>query len=250
MRRAVPGIALAVGLLTACGPSRTAPGTAEQTLSAAAASDTAEVTVPPPSTTTVPPLATTTTLSAAVAPPTTRPARAPSRAYSPPPPAGVHPDGYGGYGGAATATADGTAVTLQVYPREQYLGERVQVSVRVAGTTAVRSIVIDLGDGTVVHPPQLQSWGCPSAPRETGGGAPAHVYAAPGAYRVTAVVTAVPCTILPGPPGGWTGPDGQPAVGMPLPWVPSGPDQTVPAAIDVNQRPQRPPSPVGPPPGA
>lgn len=140
-------------------------------------------------------------------------------------------------------------MTLQVYPRQQYLGERVQVSVTVAGTTAIRSIVIDLGDGTVVHAPQLHSWSCPPSPREAGAGVPAHVYAAPGTYRVSAVVTAVPCSILPGPPGGWTGPDGQPAVGMPTPWVPAGPDRTVSAAIGVHQRPDRPPPPVGPPPG-
>ncbi len=144
---------------------------------------------------------------------------------------------------------DGTEVTLQVYPSEQYLGERVQVGVAVEGTTAVRSIRIDLGDGTAVEGTPLQGWGCPQASRQTGAAAPSHTYAAPGAYRITATVVALPCSILPGPPGGWTLPDGQPAAGMPLPWMPTGPDQALSVGIDLVQRPDPPPAPVGPSPG-
>lgn len=173
-----------------------------------------------------------------------------SKGYSPAPPqAGVTPDGYGGYGGTATVSGAGGAVTLRVYPREQYVGERFQVGVVVAGSTAVRSIRIDLGDGTVEQSTPLRSWECPTAARETHGSAGPHMYANPGTYRITATVTVVPCAISEGPPGGWTLPDGRPAVDMPVPWRPTGPDQALSVSMDVLQRGDSPPRPVGPPPG-
>ena len=162
----------------------------------------------------------------------------------PPPPPGVQPYGTGGYGGTSTVTGDGTTVTLSVYPREQYMGERVQVGLEVTGTTAVTAMRIDLGDGTVG--PRRDGGSCPTGRRSMGA---THVYSAPGTYHITATVTAVPCQILPGPPGGWTGPDGLPAVGMPSPWIPAGPEQVLSVTIPVMQRPDRPPPPVGPPPG-
>lgn len=258
MGRLAFALGLAAGVLAGCGGSGGSPGV-ERTLSAAgsgsetvspeAATATTPATPAPEVDTTVVvrPRATASaaprgTVAAGAAPAT--------GGYSPPPPPpGVQPDGYNGYGGVSTVTAEGTTVTLRVYPREQYMGERVQVGVEVAGTTAVRAIRIDLGDGTVVDSPQTYAWNCPASSRPLGAGVPAHVYPAPGVYRITVAVTAVPCQILPGPPGGWTGPDGQPAVGMPLPWAPAGPDQALSVSIAVNQRSDRPPPPVGAPPG-
>ena len=250
------GLVPAAAVLAACGGSA-GPGV-ERTLTAAGSGGEA---VSPETTSTpvLPTMAPVVSTTVQVRPrPTTAPAPratvaagpATATEYAPPPPpAGVQPDGYGGYGGVSTATAEGTTVTLRVYPREQYMGERVQVGLEVAGATAVRAIRLDLGDGTVVDSPQTHTWSCPTASRRVGDGVPAHVYGAPGVYRVTVTVTAVPCQILPGPPGGWTGPDGQPAVGMPTPWVAAGPEQVLSVSIPVHQRPDRPPPPVGPPPG-
>lgn len=108
-------------------------------------------------------------------------------------------------------------MTLQVYPREQYLGETVQVWVRVVGTAAVSAIDIDFGNGHVVAGTQLKSWNCSAQSKEAGASA-WYVYPAPGQYRITARVAVVPCEILPGPPGGWLNPDGTPAADMPSPW--------------------------------
>ena len=157
----------------------------------------------------------------------------------------MQPYGTGGYGGTSTVTGDGTTVTLSVYPREQYMGERVQVGLEVVGTTAVTAIRIDPGDGTVA--PRRDGGSCPTGRRSAGA---THVYSAPGTYQITATVSAVPCQVLPGPAGGWTGPDGLPAVGMPSPWLPDGPEQVLSVTIPVTQRPDRPPPPVGPSPGA
>jgi hypothetical protein len=251
------GLGLSSGVLAACGGSAGSPGV-ERTLSAAGSGGetlSPETTSPPAPATPAPAVSTTVAVRpGATTPPAPKATVAAGTARTteyapPPPPSGVEPDGYGGYGGVSTVTAAGTTVTLRVYPREQYLGERVQVGLEVAGTTAVRAIRLDLGDGTVVDAPQTHTWSCPTASRPIGASTPAHFYAVPGVYRVTATVTAVPCQILPGPPGGWTGPDGQPAVGMPSPWVPAGPDQVLSVSIPVHQRSDRPPLPVGPPPG-
>lgn len=245
--------ALVVAVVTAVGcSSGSSDGT--RTL-VAAGSRVGDVQVPASSTTaTVAPTTTlavaTTVKAASRAGPSSARSTPGSTGYAPgPPPAGVTPDGYGGYGGTASVSGAGGAVTLRVYPREQYVRERFQVGVVVAGATAVRSIRIDLGDGTVEQSTPLRSWECPTAPREANGSANPHVYANPGTYRISATVTAVPCAISEGPPGGWTLPDGRPAVYMPAPWRPTGAEQILSVSMDVVQRPDYPPRPVGPPPG-
>ena len=130
-------------------------------------------------------------------------------------------------------TADAT-VALSLYPREQYFGEPVQVRVEVT-TKEMASVKIDMGNGTV-----FDGGGggvCSVEPHSAHGGAPFYVYPAPGQYTIRAIVTVIPCIAIPGPPG-------SPA-GAPSPFE----RRTVEASIGLNQRPDRPPPPVGPPPG-
>jgi len=210
------------------------------------------------STTAVP--RTTTTLRAAPAPtevPTTMRSTPPGRVpvtpappiagYSPaPPPPGVDADGYGGYGGVTSASAGGVEVELSVYPREQYFGENVQVGVRVSHPEhmAITSIKVDYGNGHVVTSPPANSWYCNTA-QPAGFGSSSYVYPAHGTFRITATATYVPCMGIPGayvlphvpPPGGSLEPRFR------------EPHQAVSAGMDLLQRPDRPPRPVGPPPG-
>ena len=239
-------------LAVACGGSAGPP--ADQVLSVAGLASTE----PAPSTT----VTTATTLAPATTtkrpapattvapPPRTRTTRVPVTpsppiaGYSPaPPPPGVDPDGYGGYGGVTTVSAGGIAVELHVYAREQYFEQPTQVWVSVAHPVgvAITAITIDYGNGHVVNATPLARWTCGSpddAPASAN-----YTYPAPGRFRVTATASALPCMALPEVPGGW-GPAGAGPPGMnPSP-------QKVSAGIDVLQRGDRPPPPVGPPPGA
>jgi hypothetical protein len=147
-------------------------------------------------------------------------------------------DGYGGYGGIATTTGEGATVALSLYPREQYFGERVQVGVEVT-TKEFVTVKVDMGNGTVFDVVAVRGGQCSAEPRTASAGTPSYVYPAPGQYTIRAIVTVIPCIAIPGPPGS---PPGAPS--------PFASDRyTVEASIGLNQRPDRPPRPVGPPPG-
>jgi len=134
-----------------------------------------------------------------------------------------------GQAALATATGAGTTVTLRVTPREQYLGEAFRTTVEVAGPTAIRSVKLDLGNGTLVDADPAPTWNCPADSRQVLAGPPAHVYPAPGRYTLTALVTVVPCVFVPGPNG------------VVMPWVASGPEKVVQVRMDLNQRSDPPP---------
>jgi hypothetical protein len=239
-RRAVPLLLL---LAAACGNA--AP---DQERVLAAAGETANVeapatttTTPPTTSTTAAPVTTTTTSRPAPTPTSAAPAVvrttvAPRPAPAPPPP-GVEPWGYGGLGGRTTASAGGTTAALQVYPRQQYAGEPVQVSVEVT-TPSFVTAKVDRGNG-VVHEATLTAKCQPTPYVATGGPPPFYVYPAPGDYVIRLIVTVIPCMVIPGPPGS---PYGAPD--------PVAPRQTVEVSMAFHQRAEPPPRPVGPPPGA
>jgi hypothetical protein len=228
--------------ITAAGASRSDVVAAEQatTTTAITAPTTVKATgaVPGPTTTTRPVSPPTTVrrpTTATTPPAATTPPVAP---YAPgPPPPGVLPDGYGGYGGVTTTSTGGTTVTLHVYAREQYLGEQVQVRAEASTAGIVTSIRFDFGDGHVVAEAPLPNWYCSTQVRDAPAAAN-YVYPAPGRYTVAVIVTVAPCTFMPGPPG------------LAGPGVPTGPPVDVRAGIDVLQRADPPPRPVGPSPGA
>jgi hypothetical protein len=163
--------------------------------------------------------------------------------YAPaPPPPGVEPDGYGGFGGVTSTSAGGITVELSVYAREQYFGSVTQVHVAVAHPLdwAITAITVDYGNGHVVNTTPLPRWYCGS-PHDAPASA-AYSYPTAGRFRVTATATAQPCMEVVGGPGGWV------VIGEGPPGVPRR-AQTVSAGMDVLQRPDRPPLPVGPAPG-
>lgn len=257
LRRCAVPLVLLLG--AACGDAGPAP---DRVLSAAGAvGEEAPAPVPTTSTTIPTPVApttmTTTTRAAPVATTATtarrtRTTRAPVTAtpsiagYSPaPPPPGVLPDGYGGYGGVTSRSAGGVTVELAVYAREQYFGEMTQVGVQVAHpeNVAISSVKIDFGNGHVVPSTPLASWTCGSTQDASAGSN--YVYPEPGTFRITATATFVTCM---GVPGMLIGPYNPPPTGLVGPWFPQ-PHEAVSAGMDVLQRPDRPPRPVGPPPG-
>jgi len=145
-------------------------------------------------------------------------------------------DGYGGFGGAATTTSGDATVELSLYPREQYFGEYVQVRVAIT-TKGMASIRIDMGNGTAFD--AGDGGVCSTEPHTKYNGAPSYIYPVPGQYTIRAIVTLIPCIAIPGPPGS--------PPGAPSPFVSDR--RTVELSIGLNQRPDRPPRPVGPPPG-
>lgn len=248
MRRSRLGAVLVLLALTAACGNRPGPaGDAVAVAAGSALDPLAETTTTTSTTAPPPPTTTTTTTTARPATTTTRPAAAPPRttvarapSYSPPPPPpGVVADGYGGYGGIATATgADGT-VAVSLYPRQQYFGEPVQIHVVVTTTEYVGTVQVDMGNGTVfdlVMGPQAGN--CTRSPREVNGGTPSYAYPAAGPYVLKATVTIIPCIPIAGPP--------ELPPGAPSPFE----RHTVVATIGLDQRADRPPPPVGPPPGA
>ena len=125
-----------------------------------------------------------------------------------------------------------------MYPREQYFGEFVQVRVAVT-TKEMWSLKIDMGNGVVFD--GLAGVTCSIEPKTRYNGAPPfYTYPAPGQYTIKATVTIIPCIAIPGPPGS---PPGAPS--------PFATDRRTLEAVSmgVNQRADRPPPPVGPPPG-
>jgi hypothetical protein len=164
--------------------------------------------------------------------------------FSPPPP-GVEPDGYGGYGGATRTSAYGVTIELTVYPRERYLGEPVQAGAQVSRpeNVAITALKLDFGDGHVVEAAPLQGWHCGST--ETGSTMAYYTHPASGHYRISAIVEILQCSPLVDIPG-FPYPGG---VKPTNPWLPTGPAGTVTASMDTIHRPDRRPPPVGPPPG-
>jgi hypothetical protein len=256
-------VLLVLLLAAACGDAGPSP---DRVLSAAgAASEEAPPEVPAPSSTTTSTAAaavvTTTTKRPApvtTSPPTTvartrttRPPATPTPpidGYSPaPPPPGVEADGYGGYGGVTHASNGGVELELMVYPREQYLGEMVQVGAQVSkpDSVAITSVKIDFGNGHLVTGSPGLGWYCGPSTYHAGASTGGYVYPAPGTYTITATVTFVACM---GMPGMWIGPHMPPPAGLQGPWFPE-PHQAVSASMGMLQRPDRHPPPVGPPPG-
>ena len=171
----------------------------------------------------------------------------PIAGYAPaPPPPGVAADGYGGYGGFTEVSAGPVTLELSVYPREQYFGEMAQVWATVSHpeNVAITSLKLDYGNGQVVSGGLANGWYCNTAQNASVGNN-GYVYPAPGSFRITATVTFVTCI---GIPGAYIGPPQPPPTGLVGPWFPE-PHQSLSAAIPVLQRPDRPPPPVGPPPG-
>ena len=215
-------------ILTAAGEPVTAEAVVTTTTTTSAPATTTSTTRPPAPTTTAAPVVRTT------AP---RPAPAPAPVAAPPPAAGVEPWGYGGYGGRTSATAHGATAALQVYPRRQYFGEPVQVSVEVTSPSFITAKA-DMGNGTVREVLLVAKCSTATAPHTATGGAGFYVYPAPGQYVIRLLVTVIPCIAIPGPPGS----------------PPGAPDpferHTFEVAMAFEQRADRPPPPVGPPPGA
>ncbi len=151
------------------------------------------------------------------------------------------------YGGVTATTAAGVTVELRVYPREQYLGEMMQVGFKVERPEgiSVTSMKLDYGNGHVVTFGPQNNWYCGTA--GDAGNSNWYTYPAPGTFRISATVTVVNC--MGGIPGGvWIGPHFPPPAGLIGPWFPE-PHQAVTAGMDILQRPDRHPRPVGPPPG-
>ena len=193
---------------------------------------------PPPTPPPPRPKPTTSTTRRPAPPPAGPPGAQAGKPYAPPPPPpGVVASGYGGYGGIATTTAHNATVSLSLYPREQYFGEGVQVGVEVKTTDFVRSIKVDMGNGTVFDVVAVRGGTCSRELRMVSGGGPYYVYPAPGHYLIRAIVTVVPCIPMAGPP--------ELPPGAPSPFE----EHTVEASIYLDQRADRPPRPVGPPPG-
>jgi hypothetical protein len=222
-------------VLSVAGSASTEPATTATTATTLAPATTTTTQRPAPATTAT----TARRTQTSKVPPTPAP---PVAGYSPaPPPPGVEPDGYGGYGGVTTVSADGISVELHVYAREQYFGQTTQVWVAVAHPlgVAITAITIDFGNGHVVNTTPLPRWNCGS-PYDAPASAD-YIYPAPGRFRVTATASALPCMAHPEISAGW-GPAGAGLGINPTP-------QKVSAGIDVLQRGDRPPPPVGPPPG-
>lgn len=248
MRRHV-GAALVLALLTAaCG------GPAPDRVAVAAGSAGEEIPVPAPTSTTVAPAPTTTTnpvvtsttIRAATRTPTTgtrTPTTGPLPTATPaavaPRTRGPYPPGVSGTTLSATTTSGDTTLALSFFPADQYFGEIVQVRLELSTREAVRSVKVDFGNGTVVDatPP---GFNCPGKVRPLYPGAPIYTYPAPGRYVVKAVVTSVPCV-----PSGATPPPGFPTE-VPDPFSAGN---TVEVTATYDQAPDRPPPPVGPPPG-
>ena len=158
----------------------TVPTTGPAAATAPAESTTA--TTPPPATappTTSPPPTTTTTTRPATTT-TTQPAPKPVRATS------------------ASADASGVLLKLSAAPpasgAPRTAGFRLEVEF--GDVRVLRSVHLEFGDGTG-HDPSVVRWACldPASPNPYVVDGPAHVYAAPGTYTVTATVRTAPCSI-------------------------------------------------------
>ena len=243
MRRHL-GAALALALLTAA-----CAGPTPDRVAVAAGSAAEQIPVPSTTTTVVPPAPTTTkpvvTSATTPATPTTRTptTRTPTTAHPPPAAAprtrGPYPPGVSGTTLSATTTSGDTTLSLSFFPADQFFGERIRVGVELTTRDAVRSVKVDFGNGTVVDatPP---GFNCPGTVRPLYPGGAVYTYPAPGRYVVKAIVTSVPCIpfVATPPPGFPTeAPD------------PFSPGHTVEVAVTYEQAPDRPPPPVGPPPG-
>ena len=230
--------ALVVAVIaTACGgtgstPDRVAVAAGAQVIPEPTTTTTTTVAPAPTTTTTRRPPATTTSTTRPPAPPTT-PAPAPR-------PRGPYPPGVSGTTLSATTTSGSTTLSLRLFPGDQYFGERVQVGMDLSSRDAVRSVKVDFGNGTVVDATP-SGFNCPGTVRSLNPAAPNYTYPAPGRYVVRAIVTEAPCVPFPATP-----PPGFPSEAP----DPFSPDRVVEVSLTFEQAADRPPRPVGPPPGA
>lgn len=226
-RRAVPFVML---LAVACGRPGAGPDT---TLSAAGEAAGVE-----PAPTVTSSSSTTTTVPVTVAPTTTRRPAAPTTAATRPaplaappptaPPGPVPTIAPETLAAVTTNVTQGSTVALVKAVREQYLGEKVYVWVEATSAERIASIRIDFGDGYVTTDPQplpstLLLTGAMSASTVR-----AHVYPAPGQYRITVTLTVVPGLATPMLP---------PSAPTELQWIPSGPEHPVTVSTAFRQRP-------------
>jgi hypothetical protein len=231
-RCAVPLVLL---LAVACGSPDAGPDT---TLSAAGGTAGAE---PAPAvTSSTPP---TTVAPVTAAPPTT--ARAPvttgpattaatrPRPTTPPPPPPAPPPTVLSVDPATVlpvttnVTQGGTTAFVKAV-REQYLGEKVYVSVEATAAERIVSIQIDFGDGYVTTNPQPIPWTLMTTGAMSASAQRTHVYPAAGRYRITVTLTVVPGLATPSIP---------PSSPTELQWFPSGPEHPVTVTADFLQRP-------------
>ena len=199
-------------------------------------------TVPAPTTTSPPTTAapaTTTTTERAAPTTTARPAPPTTTAAPAPRTRGPYPPGVSGTTVSATTTSGSTTLSLRLFPGDQYFGERIQVGMDLSSRDAVRSVKVDFGNGTVVDA-TLSGFNCPGTVRSLHPAAPSYTYPAPGRYVVRAIVTEAPCIPFPATP-----PPGFPSEAP----DPFSPDRVVEVSLTFEQAPDRPPRPVGPPPG-
>lgn len=220
------------------------PGPSPDRVAVAAGAGAQVIPEPTTTTTTVAPAPTTTTTKRppATTTSTARPAPPATTAAPAPRPRGPYPPGVSGTTLSATTTSGSTTLSLKLFPGDQYFGEIVQVSMELSTRNAVRSVKVDFGNGHVVdasHPGI--TFNCPGTVRSLNPGAPIYTYPAPGRYVVRAIVTEAPCVPFPATP-----PPGFPSE-VPDPF---SPDRVIEVSLTFEQAPDRPPRPVGPPPGA
>ncbi len=211
-RCAVAALVLALSGLTACSddPSRTlvAAGEDAEAVGEPIPTTTTSTSTPTVTSTTKPTTAVTTTDGPSAPPAASVPAPAVRQAAPLPRPApqlepGVEPSGYGDYGGSKTVRSGSTTLTLTLYPIEAYAGMETQVRAEVQFVGGVTAFRIDFGDGTFVDGYPYPTWLCNGnmEPKTTSAADAQHVYAQPGAYTVTAVVTTGDCGPTPTVPG-------------------------------------------------
>jgi hypothetical protein len=204
-RCALAALLLALAGLTACSD--------DHPRNLVAAGEEAEaVGEPNPTTTTSTGVTTSTTSVITTTPPappsTAAPAPAVRQAPTPPRPApqqepGAEPWGYGDYGGSKTVRSGATTLTLTLYPIEAYAGQETQVRAEVQFVGGVTAFRIDFGDGTFVDGYPYPAWLCDGnmGSKMTSAADAQHLYAQPGRYTVTAVVTTGDCGPTPTVPG-------------------------------------------------
>lgn len=225
---------LGLVVATACGR----PGAAPDTTLTAAGAEAAAAVAPSSSTTTAVPVtaAPTTTTVRRTAPP---PAPTTTIARTPPPavlgaPTTTLLAGPGMLVApetvqvvATNVTDRSTTVNMQAV-REQYLGEKVYVTVAATSMERIVSIRIDFGDGYATTDPQPLPSTLLTVGAMPASATRAHVYPAPGHYRITVTLTVVPGVAAPLPP---------PSPPTEIQWIPSGPEHAVTLAADLRQRP-------------
>lgn len=230
MRRLRRCVGLAGLLLAmACGPRGAGPDTTLSAAGTAGAEPASTVTSSSSTTTAVPATVAPTTTVRRPAP-TVAPTTAAPRTVPPPVPAPtatvltVAPETISSV--QTTVTQGSTVVGLRAV-REQYLGEKVYALVEATSAERISSIQIDFGDGYVTTDPQTLPSTLLTGGSMSAAAIRAHVYQAPGRYRITVTLTVVPGVAAPMPPSPPTE----------LQWFASGPAHTVTVSAELRQRP-------------